>query len=316
MNREKIALIIHNHQPVGNFEFVMEENYTQAYLPFLKVLEDSPEIKCHFHFSGPLIDYLLINHPELFDLLRRLIKRGQIRMIGGAYYEPVLAIIPETHRKQQINKMNEFLMDKLNTKPKGIWLAERIWEDNIISSIEENGINYALLDEEHFEIAGIKNPDGAYLTENNGKKMILFPIDKDLRYYIPAKKPIEIIKNIKKRAEKKNLFIIADDGEKFGAWPGSNELVYKKGWLKDFFDLIIQNEMETVFLDDYIDENEVKGPYYFPPSSYEAMNDWALDTEKQFKKEYWKELLEDKEIINNLKIGYFKNFLIKYPESG
>jgi alpha-amylase len=33
-----LALGIHNHQPVGNFDFVFEEAYRKSYRPFLEVL--------------------------------------------------------------------------------------------------------------------------------------------------------------------------------------------------------------------------------------------------------------------------------------
>ena len=35
----KLILALHNHQPVGNFDSVLEEAYTLSYKPFFDVLE-------------------------------------------------------------------------------------------------------------------------------------------------------------------------------------------------------------------------------------------------------------------------------------
>ena len=44
-----LILAIHNHQPVGNFDFVFEEAYRTAYLPMIEALEQPP-----VDFQGPV----------------------------------------------------------------------------------------------------------------------------------------------------------------------------------------------------------------------------------------------------------------------
>ena len=39
----------HSHQPVGNFVFVFESAYEQAYRPFLDVLERFPAVRVTLH---------------------------------------------------------------------------------------------------------------------------------------------------------------------------------------------------------------------------------------------------------------------------
>ncbi|MBI3536284.1 MAG: hypothetical protein HY070_01780, partial [Chloroflexi bacterium] len=51
-----LALAIHNHQPVGNFDFVFAEAYEKAYAPMLALLERHPRVKLVLHYSGPLRD--------------------------------------------------------------------------------------------------------------------------------------------------------------------------------------------------------------------------------------------------------------------
>ena len=44
MTQLRLILVLHNHQPVGNFDGVFEAGLPDSYLPFLDVLEDYPEL--------------------------------------------------------------------------------------------------------------------------------------------------------------------------------------------------------------------------------------------------------------------------------
>lgn len=261
------------------------------------------------------MDFLIDKHPEYLDLLRMLKKRGQIRFLAGGYFEPILALIPPEDRIGQINKMKKALADQFGEKTTGIWLAERIWEDSIIPELAATGILYTLLDEEHFEVAGIENPAGYYVTDYFGKPLNLFPISRKMRYATPWQKVPQVIEEIRKTAAVNPLQIIADDGEKFGAWPGCFELVYKNGWLDDFFSQLVKHKIETVFLEDQINENPPTGRVYLQPSGYDSMNIWALSVADRWNYEFYQESLTDEKLKKILQKGYFKNFLVKYPES-
>ena len=56
--RISLALAIHNHQPVGNFGWVMAEVYDLAYEPMVAALERHPHVRLSLHYSGPLLDWL------------------------------------------------------------------------------------------------------------------------------------------------------------------------------------------------------------------------------------------------------------------
>ena len=60
----RLCLALHNHQPVGNFDFVFEQAYQQSYLPFLDVFEPFSELRISLHTSGPLMEWLDERHPE------------------------------------------------------------------------------------------------------------------------------------------------------------------------------------------------------------------------------------------------------------
>jgi alpha-amylase/alpha-mannosidase (GH57 family) len=103
--RISLALALHNHQPVGNFGWVFADVYEQAYRPMLEALERHPGVRLALHYTGPLLDWLGSERPEFMDRLAALVARGQVELMGGGYYEPVLASLPERDRLGQLTAM-------------------------------------------------------------------------------------------------------------------------------------------------------------------------------------------------------------------
>ena len=128
-----LSLLIHAHQPVGNFADVFERCYQRAYLPFVQHLEKHQRIRAALHYSGPLLSWIGKNHPEYFELLRSLVKRKQVEMVGGGFYEPILAVIPPEDQHEQIERLAAYIEQHFGERPSGAWLAERVWEPQLPS---------------------------------------------------------------------------------------------------------------------------------------------------------------------------------------
>src|SRR5882724_11706671 len=58
LNKVHFILGVHNHQPIGNFDFVFEKAYDKSYLPFLEVMERHPAIHWNMHTTGILWEWL------------------------------------------------------------------------------------------------------------------------------------------------------------------------------------------------------------------------------------------------------------------
>ncbi len=186
---------IHNHQPVGNFDFIFERAFQQAYRPFLEVLEAHPRIRMSMHFSGILLDWLERNHAEYIAELRKVVDRGQLEILGGGFYEPILPVISDADKVGQLRKLSLAVHRLFGTMPKGIWLAERVWEPTLVKPIAEAGLEYVLLDGSHFKMVGKteKDMDGYFVSEDQGHTLKLFPIHDVIRDYIPFRGVDEVI---------------------------------------------------------------------------------------------------------------------------
>lgn len=324
MNKVKFVLGIHNHQPIGNFDFVFEEAYQKSYLPFLEILKKHPKIRISLHYTGILLDWLEAKHPELLTLIREMTANGQLEIMSGGYYEPIISVIPEADRLGQIKKLTERVHDLFGYEASGMWLAERIWEPTLPTTLHDAGIKYSVIDDTHFKYAGLTDKDltGYYLTEDLGKSVALFPISKQLRYTIPFQNPEETLKVLHKMTsvDGQNVIVFADDGEKFGVWPETYRHVYENGWLDRFFNLIEANMewIEMLHFDEAIERALPKNKIYLPTASYAEMMHWALFPETFRQYEDFEHYVQEKGMFEQYGIfirgGFWRNFMTKYPE--
>ena len=118
MPKFQLVLLIHAHQPVGNFDDVLESAYKKSYLPFIETLARHPSIRLGLHYSGSLLEWLERAHAEYFDLLRTLAKRGQVEIVGGGFYEPILATIPFDDRHEQITRLADYIEKHFVARPR------------------------------------------------------------------------------------------------------------------------------------------------------------------------------------------------------
>jgi len=325
MKKINFVFGIHDHQPIGNFETIFEEAYQKAYLPFLEILAKHPGIKVTFHFSGILLEWIVDHHPEFISRVNSLLQAGQIELMTGGYYEPILAMLYERDRIGQIMKLTEYIHDLFNYEPKGMWLAERVWEPHLAKSISEAGVEYTIIDDLPFKSAGLFEEQlfGYYLTEEQGYSLKVFPINEKLRFLIPFHPVNELTDYLSSEATEKEekLAVMADDGEKFGIWPGTHDLVYKQNWLEEFFSELEKNRkwIKTFTFREYIAEFPPKGRIYLPTGSYSQMMEWVLPTKarKEFadiRREIEK-LPQSERYARFLKGGFWRNFFVKYTES-
>lgn len=323
MEKLKFIMLVHNHQPLGNFDYVMEKSYKSSYKPFLDIFSEF-DLKISLHISGPLFDWLVLNHPEYIEKIKVLVENQRIEIIGSGYYEPILAAIPEEDAISQLTLYKKQLENTFKTKVFGAWLTERVWEPHLPKIFKGSGIRYTVTDDFHFLRSGFSRSqlDGYYLTDFDNNLLAVYPGSEDLRYIVPFS-TIDNIRSYFRKAFENGIktLIFADDGEKFGIWPETYKWVYEEGWLKGFFSFLSESKdwIEAITLNEHFTKNKPKGCCFLPTTSYPELGEWALPTKSSTI--YRKNLdnLKNTPNFNEIKPfyqgGQWKNFLAKYRES-
>lgn len=324
MNSIRLCLVLHNHQPVGNFDGVFEQAYQDSYKPFLDVFEQY-ELPIALHTSGPLMEWLDQRHPEYLDRLARLVEAGRIEIIGGPFYEPILTMIPSRDRIGQITDYTQWLQSRLGAVVQGMWMPERVWEQSLTADLAVAGIKYTVLDDFHFKNAGLTDEQlhGYYLSEDDGRLLSIFPGSEPLRYTIPFQQPQATIDYLRGIAARRAgaVVVFGDDGEKFGVWPETKKHVYDNGWLRQFFDALAANRdwLHLTTLAEAVERVPPEGKVYLPDCSYREMTEWALPVPQQIEYDHLVHEMEHDQRWPRLKRffqgGFWRNFKVKYPEA-
>ncbi len=322
-NTTKLLFGIHMHQPVDNFDWVIEHGVEVCYGPFFEVMSRYPEFRFSVHCSGWLLEQIQALHPKLYKQIMTLAKQGSIELFTAGYYEPILSVIPSEDRVTQIEMLNATIASDFKQTAQGLWLTERVWESALIPDLNKAGVKYTVMDDYHFQCAGFDEEilDGYYMSEEGGNEIGLFPISKKLRYAIPFLTVESAIKAIKSYNRKEDsAAIIFDDAEKFGMWPGTHEWVYTKGWLERFVQAVLADEsIETMHYGEYFEQERTRGIAYLPNVSYYEMGEWSLRADDALKLEAFKAEMGheryENEGVKFLKGGIWKNFFVKYDES-
>lgn len=321
--RISLALAIHNHQPVGNFGWVFAEVYGKAYLPMLEALELHPGVRLSLHYTGPLLEWLRDERPEFIERLRALVARDQVEILGGGYYEPVLASLPERDRIGQLRRMGDELEAMFGQRPGGAWLAERVWEPDLPTSLAAGGYNWTVLDDAHFRAAAIPEEDlwGPYTTEDQGRLLTVFGTEQGLRYRIPFRDVEDVIGYLRDHATEDGdrVGMMGDDGEKFGAWPTTWQHCWGEGrWVARFFEALEANAdwLTTTTPTAWLAGHRPIGRVYIPTGSYAEMGEWALpaDESRVFASVLHAAQAAQRPEARWLRGAFWRNFQIKYRE--
>jgi 4-alpha-glucanotransferase len=325
MKRVSTIFAVHNHQPIGNFDSVIEEAYEKSYRPFLDVLERHPSVKFTQHWTGTLLEWLAGRHPDLIRRMKAMVQRGQMEILTGSYYEAILAIIPEEDRIGQIRKLSGLIHRLFGVEPEGMWLAERVWEQPLVGSLVKAGVKFVMVDDTHFRHAGLTDEQlyGRYITEEQGACLNVLPIDKTLRYTIPFRGIEESARYFEAVATEdgRRVVVHADDGEKFGVWPKTYHTVYEQGWLENFCRMLEERQawLSTVHAAEVVATTPAWGRIYLPTASYSEMMKWALGPASFLHLEKFENELKERNAYDSnamfVRGGYWRNFLAKYPEA-
>ncbi|MEP6573966.1 MAG: alpha-amylase/4-alpha-glucanotransferase domain-containing protein, partial [Gemmatimonadota bacterium] len=322
----RFAFGIHLHQPVGNFDSVFAQHVEDVYRPFLERVDERDFLPITIHLSGSLLEWLEQHEQGYLDFLGRLVSDGRVELLLAGFYEPVLASLPRRDRVEQVQWMRDAILRRFGVDATGLWLTERVWEPELAADLADAGVRYALVDDRHFLVTGFERSQlhAPYLTESDGKRIALFPIDERLRYLIPFQPPADTATYLRElRAAGHRLAVLADDGEKFGGWPGTKEWVYGRGWLDQFLTtmgaLVDSGEVMLTTFAEALRSVPPAGLAYLPTASYREMEGWALPPAAARRLGALERELGEERIAGPegslIRGAHWRNFFVKYSES-
>ena len=289
--KSTFIFVLHFHQPLGQLRSVMDRIQSNSYEMLLNVFSQFRDVPLTLHFSGPLLLYWRKYYPEYLEKLKEIIQNSKFEVLGGTYSESILPILPYEDRVEQLKRGRKLVEELLGVIPRGIWLAERVWDPTLPTAVKDAGYSYVILDDEVGYRSGLWKDDThlSVLTEYAGQKVGVLFIDATIRYILPWRTHGEVLDYIKSFRTTTGIKYVlwGSDAEKFGEWwPRENA----EPWLKIFFSYLRESsDIQTLTPSEYIRRFGYSGLAYLGPWSYDKMIEWSG--------------------------GYFPNFLRKYREA-
>ncbi|HLZ45423.1 MAG TPA: alpha-amylase/4-alpha-glucanotransferase domain-containing protein [Gemmatimonadales bacterium] len=316
---------LHLHQPVGNFDHVMADHVRDVYRPIIERTSAAGFSPLTLHVSGPLLEWLEAHDTAWLDMIGRLAADKRIELLLAGFDEPILASLPGPDRLEQIARMRDYLERRFGADATGLWLTERVWQPELAVDLAAAGVEYALVDDRHFLVSGFTADQlhRPHHTESDGRRVGLLAIDERLRYLIPFRPPEETAAYLRAlRSHGHELAILADDGEKFGGWPGTKDWVYGSGWLDAFLKtmgrLMADGVVQLTTGQEAFRQVPTGGLAYLGTASYREMEKWALPPEAQRDLTRLEDELGPKHLAASASFvrgGHWHHFLVKYSES-
>ncbi|MEX2372272.1 MAG: alpha-amylase/4-alpha-glucanotransferase domain-containing protein, partial [Dehalococcoidia bacterium] len=320
-----LSLVLHAHQPPGNFDSVFQRAVDTCYGPVLDLIEERPSLRLSIHWSGSLLEWMEAHAPERIAQIRRLVDARQVEVVAAGMYEPVLALLPRHDRTGQLRAHRAYLARLFGVDARAGWLTERVWEPAMAADLAEGGIQTVTLDDRHLLSAGLMpdDLDVPYLTESQGRSLLIAPVAEDLRMAVPWESVEDALDLLRRKAaDGVRLAVYADDIEKFGMWPGTFEDIIHGGWLAAFFDGLVDldaaGEVRVLPLGEAVEGVPDGGRVYVPDGSYPEMLEWSLPPAGQRALRAARDAAEEAGVLAQvspfMRAGQYLQFLAKYPE--
>ncbi len=303
----------HSHQSEGDRPEAFEAQYQRVYKPFLSVLNGFPDFPAVLYYAGPLLEWMEEAHPEFLMLLDEMVRRKQVEMLGGGFYEPILTMVPTSDKLGQMEKMTTYQRARFGTRPRGCWLPQQVWEPNLVLALRNSGMDFTFLDDHYFRIAGV-GAEGACrpcLTEDQGKTVVVFPICREQQEAVLWKNPRQVVGSLRDLADKsgQRVAVFLLEAEALGQKEVHHRLFDQHG-LARLLETIRDSRdwLQPLTPRRYLRQYLPHGRVYFPCLSCQEIAGQGLTARSRARP---RESSPEAALLSG---GFFRRCLTRYPE--
>lgn len=303
MEKMKFLLGILIEPPATSPDEVLESFYQSTVKSFLTVSYKFPDVPLTVYISGPFMEWLKDKHSEFLTVITEMIKRKQVEILSGGFYNPLLPLIPASDRLGQIEELTTLVRKTLGRRPRGLWMTKTIWDSSVISHLNGSGIEYTFLDEEDFRRIGLTEEAQAFprVTENQGKMLTVFPVNGRISNQVIQGDVQPFNLAMEKRLSYSDSFFslfLSLNAE------GSSSFFLREEGYKGFLEMLRSRYPETDCVTPatfFKKNNQPLQRSYFASTSYEEMTSrFGQPVKPDSHQQSWKHFLTDFEASNRL----------------
>ena len=231
-----------------------DKDFQSVYKPLARFLYSHQSFSFSLSFTGPQLQYFRKKRNEFFSIIKQLVERKQVEILGGGFYAPVLPLLFPVDRTGQIDLLSAEIRQTTGKRPRGISLFEDCWDSSLVNSLQTCGIEYSLL--ESSLIPPDKRRFLPIIMTDLGKSIDIYPYYDNL---LPENEttPEDFIKNIIKQVEKveKKDTYLQYEPERIVNISFSHEQLshlLEKNWFEELYSYLENNETRIKISTPYI----------------------------------------------------------------
>ncbi len=213
-----VGVCLYHSKPLGTPKEELEYALYHCYRPLLTYVYTKIQVKLSLHLSGNIFEWLENQYPEINMLIQDLMKRGQLELVGGGFYDPAFPFIPVKDRGMQIEMLNTYLRKRFGKKPQGALISEHFWHPSLITTLNSCDISYVITFDPDEKVRRRREEAWyePYRMVDAGKSMVIIPASNSMSSMVPKKSPDEVTAALAEavnRSESRsaNLLVSADD---------------------------------------------------------------------------------------------------------
>lgn len=174
------------HQPLSADQAALEDALLRCYLPLLAEIERATDLRVSLHFGGHLLDFLARFHEDFLFRVKTLVKRGQVEILGGPFYNANFALIPEADLRGQMQMSAEFWESHGSQVPGVMWPCEQIWAAEIPRLLEDTDLRASFIGRGQLHLRDNERAPSLGILRRGGHTITAFVLDDALSAALPA----------------------------------------------------------------------------------------------------------------------------------
>ncbi|MCK4997407.1 glycoside hydrolase family 57 protein [Candidatus Pacearchaeota archaeon] len=155
---------------------ILKKVSNKCYLPanevLLELLNNHPEFKISFSFSGVFLEQLEQYEPEVLESFQKLIDTTQVEILAETYHHSLSFIYSKEEFKEQVKLHKEIVQRLFGIVPAVFRNTELIYNNEIAKEVESMGYK-GILAEGADHILGWKSPNFLYRPANTSNIKLL-----------------------------------------------------------------------------------------------------------------------------------------------
>lgn len=299
--------VLHLHVPAGLGVEALERAWKRQLAPLLRAMWEHQDFCCGLHISGSVLHSMAVHKAEGLVALEQMVDQGRIEMVAGGWSHPFLSGIPERDALSQLGLQARLLEMRTGSRPKGVYLAEGVWDPDLPRLLERAKLNYALVAGELLLSAGLRpsQVSGMHHTERGGRVLQVLATDPALDRLLRRTPGPDALGHLEQRRAM---------GVRSILWIGAMNAIDRRpggfrGWLDAFLQSVSDNSywMRTALPSEITQrKNEGKGLIYLPSwvPAHIAEASTAVPENQLRSRGGW-----------FVRAGRWEGLMVRYPES-